>query len=103
MGQQEEYIEKYAQSYVKGLQDVSNNKINGVLSSAKHFFGDGSTQFGCNMGNAQVFNFKNYISHNTKGFTGSVKSNVGVVMASYSAINWIPNAINGQYILGLLR
>lgn len=24
-------------------------------------------------------------------------------MASYSAINWIPNAINSEYLLGLLR
>jgi beta-glucosidase-like glycosyl hydrolase len=24
-------------------------------------------------------------------------------MASYSAINWIPNAINSQYLMGLLR
>ena len=24
-------------------------------------------------------------------------------MASYSAINWIPSAINSQYLLGLLR
>jgi beta-glucosidase len=103
MGQEENYIEKYAQSYVKGLQDVSNNSINGVLSSAKHFFGDGSTKFGCNMGNSQVLNFKNYINHNIRGYTGSAKSNVGSVMASYSAINWIPNSINGQYLLGLLR
>ncbi len=57
MGQQEDYIEKYAYSYVKGLQDVSNDKINGVLSSAKHFFADGATLYGCNMGNANVLNF----------------------------------------------
>lgn len=79
---------------MKGLQDVSNDRINGVLGSAKHFFGDGSTLFGCNMGNANVMNFREYIDHNSRGFRGSVSSNVGSVMASYSAINWIPNAIN---------
>lgn len=103
MGQEDDYIEKYAQSYVKGLQDVSNNKINGVLGSAKHFFGDGSTLYGCNMGNANVMNFKNYISRNMRGYVGSANSNVGSVMASYSSINWIPNAINSQYLIGKLR
>ena len=79
---------------MKGLQDVSSNKINGVLGSVKHFFGDGSTSSGCNMGNANVMNFKNYISHNIGGYKGSVNSNIGTVMASYSAVNFIPNSIN---------
>jgi len=73
------------------------------LGSAKHFFGDGSTLYGTNMGNANVLNFKNYISHNTKGYIGSVKSNVGSVMISYSAINWVPNSINSEFLLNLLR
>lgn len=103
MGQEEDYVEKYAQAYVKGLQDVSNGKINGVLGSVKHFFGDGSTLYGCNMGNANVMNFKNYINHNIRGYIGSANENIGSVMASYSAINWIPNAINSQYLMGLLR
>lgn len=103
MGQEDDYIEKYAQSYVKGLQAIDNGRINGVLGSAKHFFGDGSTLFGCNMGNANVMNFRQFIDHNTRGFKGSISSNVGSVMASYSAINWIPNAINGEYLIGLLR
>lgn len=88
---------------MKGLQDVSNNKINGVLGSAKHFFGDGSTLYGCNMGNANVMNFKNYVDRNMRGYVGSAISDVGSVMASYSAINWIPNAINSQYLIGRLR
>ena len=103
MGQEDDYILKYSQSYVKGLQDVSNGKLNGILATAKHFFGDGSTIYGCNMGNAKVMNFTNYISHNTQGYTGGVNSNVGSVMASYSALNWIPHAINSHYLLGLLR
>jgi beta-glucosidase-like glycosyl hydrolase len=88
---------------VKGLQDVSNGKINGALSSAKHFFGDGSTVYGCNMGNSQVLSHENYINHNIKGYIGGAKANVGSVMISYSAVNWIPNSINSQYLLGLLR
>lgn len=46
---------------MKGLQDVAAGKIRGVLGSAKHFMGDGSTRYGANEGAAVVNNFKNYI------------------------------------------
>ena len=103
MGQNESNIEKYANAYVRGLQDVSNNKINGVLSSVKHFMADGATLYGTNMGNAQVLNTKSFVEHNIRGYVGGAKANVGSVMSSYSAINWIPNAINSEYLLGKLR
>ncbi len=61
MGQEDNYIELYAKSYVKGLQDVSSGKIRGVLGSVKHFIGDGSTKYGANEGSSTVLNFKNYI------------------------------------------
>jgi beta-glucosidase-like glycosyl hydrolase len=48
MGQEDPYIYKYGQSFVKGIQDIQNGKINGVLTSVKHFFGDGSTLYGAN-------------------------------------------------------
>jgi beta-glucosidase len=103
LGQDADLIEKFSQAYVRGVQDVSNGKINGALATAKHFLGDGSTLFGCNEGNANVLNFKNYISRNTRGYTGAVKANAGSVMVSYSAINWIPNSVNSHFLLGTLR
>ena len=103
MGQNEKFIEQYAAAYVRGVQDVGSGKINGVLGSTKHFFGDGSTNSGCNMGNVDVMNFKSYLNHNIGGYKGSVTSNIGNVMASYSAINWIPSSINSEYLMGLLR
>lgn len=48
MGQEDSFIHDYASSFIKGLQDVQNGKINGVLGTAKHFFGDGSTHYGAN-------------------------------------------------------
>lgn len=48
MGQEDEWVYKYGQSFVKGLMDVNNGKINGVLGAAKNFFGDGATRFGAN-------------------------------------------------------
>ena len=103
MGQEDDFIQKYAQSFVKGLQDVSGNQIRGVLGSAKHYLGDGSTHYGANEGTARVSNFKNYISHNTKGYIGASNSEVGSVMVSYSAINFVPNSYNSAYLQGILR
>lgn len=48
MGQEEEYIYKYAKAFTKGLQDISNGKIGGSLGTSKHFFADGATQYGAN-------------------------------------------------------
>lgn len=48
IGQQDDWGYKYGKSFVKGLMDVNNGKINGVLGSAKGFFGDGATKYGAN-------------------------------------------------------
>lgn len=48
MGQEDSFIEQYAKSYVKGLQDIFGGKLRGALGSAKHFIGDGSTRYGAN-------------------------------------------------------
>jgi len=103
LGQDESWIEKYSQAYVRGAQEVSSGRINGVLATNKHYLGDGSTLYGCNMGNSNIQNFKNYLSRNTRGYYGGVKENVGSVMVSYSAINWIPNSLNSHFLLANLR
>jgi beta-glucosidase len=82
---------------------VNSEGISGVLGTAKHFIGDGATLYGCNEGNAQVLNFKSFLSRNSRGFGGAAKANVGSVMVSYSSINWIPNAINSHFLLNTLR
>ena len=88
---------------MKGLQDVSAGKIKGVLSTAKHFLGDGSTRYGADQGSSSVVNFKNFVNHNDQGYIGAVKEEVGSVMASYTAVNYVPNSFNSAYMLGLLR
>lgn len=103
MGQDENWVEKYSQAFIKGLQDVRNDKINGALGTAKHYLGDGATLYGCNMGNTNVLKFKNFLNRNSRGYIGAAKSNVGSVMSSYSAVNWVPNAINGELLLNNLR
>lgn len=68
----------------------------------KHFYADGATLYGADEGNAIVGSFKSFIHHNIQGYNGSIASDIGSVMVSYSAINWIPNAI-GPGINTLLR
>lgn len=87
---------------MRGLQNIKNKKITGALGSAKHFFGDGSTLYGADEGSAEVGSYKSYIDHNIQGYIGSIESDVGTVMTSYSAINYIPMAF-GPWLKTLLR
>lgn len=103
MGQEVEYIFKYAKAFTKGLQDVSNGKINGALGTSKHFFSDGATQYGANEGSATVINFDKFVDHNIQGYKGSIEEEVGSVMVSYSAINFVPNSYNSYFLQGVLR
>lgn len=101
MGQEEDYIYQYAKRYTEGLQGTSAKRT-GILASVKHFYGDGATLFGADEGNAIVSSYKSFIKHNTQGYIGSIAAEVGSVMVSYSAINWLPNAISPS-IGALLR
>jgi beta-glucosidase len=49
-----------------------------------------------------VGSYKTFISHNIQGYNGSISAEIGSVMCSYSAINWLPLAI-GPYIGTILR
>lgn len=83
--------------------DVNGGKVNGVLGSAKSFFGDGATRFGANEGSSSVMNFKTYLEHNSPGYKGAIKSGLGSVMISYSGTNLVPNAYDSYLKLGYLR
>lgn len=100
VGQEDEDIYQYAKAYTEGLQGTPS-QLTGILGSAKHFYADGATFYGADEGNAIVGSFKSFIHHNTQGYNGSISASIGSVMVSYSAINWIPNAIGsaiGTYL-----
>ena len=80
---------------------MQNGKINGVLASVKHFIGDGATLYGADEGNVNVGNYQTFLKHNIEGYKGSISVDVGTVMCSYSAINWVTMSIGPQmqYIL----
>lgn len=76
--------------------------MTGIVGSVKHFYADGATIYGADEGNANVGSFKSFVRHNTQGYNGSIKAEIGTVMASYSAVNWIPHSI-GPGINSILR
>ncbi len=42
------------------MQDINDNLIDGILTSTKHFLGDGSTYNGTDEGDARVYNFTSF-------------------------------------------
>lgn len=94
-------IYQYAQSFIQGLQG-NPQALTGILGSAKHFFGDGATMYGADEGNAQVGSFKSFVNNNIQGYYGSIAAEVGSVMCSYSAINWLPLSLS-PFLGNLLR
>jgi len=101
MGQEHDKIYEYAKAYTEGIQGKPG-ALSGVMGSVKHFFADGATFYGADEGNAQVGSFKNFVYHNIQGFNGSISSGIGSVMASYSAINYVPLSA-GPYLKSILR
>lgn len=105
MGAQPDWIKKYAAAFVKGAQayDEKSNEYKGVLSSTKHFLGDGATWWGVDEGNATVHNFRTFLERNYAGYQGAIEECTGNIMCSYSAINRIPMASNAELLEGVLK
>ena len=105
MGSETEWVEKYARAFVEGAQNYnpSTEQWDGVLSSTKHFLGDGATFWGIDEGNDTVHNVKEFLDINYAGYSGAIDSCGGNVMCSYSAINRIPMAANAELLEGVLK
>lgn len=73
------------------------------MTSTKHFIGDGVTINGNDEGRAVVYNFTSFLQKNSQGYKGGIEANTGTIMASYSAINNIGNAISSEYLTGYLK
>ena len=103
MGADPDEAYEYAKAFVKGAQMEKNGKIRGVMTSTKHFLGDGATYQGNDEGNARVYDFKTFYENNIQGYRGAIESNTGTIMASYSAINGIPMSLNAAILTGKLK
>ena len=105
MGAEPEMIKQFSAAFVTGAQqyDASTGKYNGVLTSVKHFMGDGATYYGVDEGNCTVHNYKTFLDRNYQGYAGGISSCAGNIMCSYSAVNTIPMAGNAELLQGVLK
>ncbi len=105
MGADPEWVEKYAAAFVKGAQayDADAQMYNGVLTSTKHFLGDGATFDGVDEGNVTTNNIRTFLKRNYAGYKGAIDECTGNVMCSYSAVNRIPMAGNAELLDGVLK
>jgi beta-glucosidase len=99
MGNEYEKIRKYAAAYVAGLQsDNGKGHWRGMLSTVKHFLGDGATYYGIDEGNDTVHDFNTFLDVNYQGYAGGKDACMGSVMTSYSAVNTITMGINSLLV-----
>lgn len=92
------WVERFAAAYVRGAQAIENQKLQGVLTSTKHFMGDGNTEFGRDEGNVVVTDFDQFYQENYPGYRGAFSESTGNVMISYSSINDVPMSVNQTYL-----
>lgn len=104
LGSQPEWTQKYASAFVIGAQQPSDDgKLTGALATVKHYIGDGATFEGPDEGNAHVNDMEHFLQVNGAGYVGALKSDVGSLMVSYSAINELPMTFNDQLVAKNLR
>ena len=83
-------VAKYAEAMVKGLQGEKTDEdfLTGehVVATAKHFVGDGGTQYGIDKGDA-LGDVKALLKMHAAGYQPAIDAGVQTVMASFSSIN----------------
>jgi beta-glucosidase len=81
-------VKEMAKAYVGGFQHIKGNKLTGPVATAKHFIGDGATQYGFDEGDDNYQGSEaDFWKENGPGYEGAEQANVGTVMVSYSAID----------------
>jgi beta-glucosidase len=79
---------KMAKASIKGLQgNLKDNHT--VMATAKHFIGDGATDFGIEGGNTSL-SMKEVSEKLLPPYKAAVKAKVGAVMASFNTLQGIP-------------
>ncbi len=95
--------QKYTFQLVDGLQQQIDGKITGVLSTVKHYLGDGATLDGVDEGNVIANHLDHFMEVNKAGYEGAIQSSAGSIMISYNAINNLPMTFNTQLIQDLRK
>lgn len=91
-----EIVKSLSYHYVLGLQDIIDHRIQGILSTAKHFIGDGDTKNGQDEGEAYAENLAQFWMDSGAGYEGAVNAHAGSLMVSYSSLNGIPMHFGGD-------
>ncbi|WP_213995489.1 glycoside hydrolase family 3 N-terminal domain-containing protein [Arsukibacterium sp.] len=93
-------VHDYAAAIVKGLQGAADGDFLGddkVISTVKHFVGDGGTTGGIDQGNTEVTEQQLFDIH-AQGYVGGLQAGAQSVMASFNS--WNGSKIHGdQYLL----
>lgn len=102
-----DWASQFAQKYVLGAQNIDDesHQLRGVLSSTKHFIGDGNTDNGTDEGNVTVIDVVKFTKENKAGYEGAFSAGTGNVMVSYSSItdmsqnlDTMPMSVNEKYL-----
>ncbi len=94
-----EIIKRYASAVVRGLQGDPNRDFladNRVISTVKHFIGDGGTVDGIDQGDNRAEEAELFAIH-AQGYMGGLNAGAQTVMASFNS--WKGKKIHGSHYL----
>lgn len=101
-----EIVQSYGAAMVEGIQGATGSAsfLTGphVISSAKHFLGDGGTDGGVDQGNSSVSEEELRDIHNA-GYVGALTAGVQTVMVSFSGWDGKKMHGRGDLITGVLK
>lgn len=80
-----ELTEKFARASVRGHQGILSNRIS-VMATAKHFVGDGATDYGVEGGNTSLSRLE-LVERLLPPYKAAVNEGVGSVMASFNRMD----------------
>ena len=81
-------VKSLIEPFVRGLQNIQDNKITGALATVKHFIGVGATQYGLDeWGDSYSGSEQMFWNTNGLGYEAGVNANAGSIMSSYSYVN----------------
>jgi beta-glucosidase len=96
-GETPELAEMFGGAAIRGLQNDSLNTPTSIAACAKHYIGDGGTQFGDDQGNTVISEAELRAIH-LPGYIEAIENDVKTIMASYNS--WNGEKLHGhEYLL----
>lgn len=87
-GQQGALVKTLGRAYISGLQAKLGPHLTGPIATAKHFIGDGGTQYGFDEGDdAYQGTQDDFWQIHGAGYEGALQAQVATIMVSYNAID----------------